>query len=288
MNIKDYKNFLEKITKNLKQIDLNSVLDDLKSIKIDDIKNINYRRLFYDVRNSQYLKPSIGILGASFFTIFLFIPSIEAINTSFKNAKKYKYESSDLPNKISKLENENLKFEEIKLKMSEINSSFLKKKDIIFISQLMNETAKKTNVNINTFSPILRPDSSKLCKESTFQKQSKNFKAPKKSNLRKKGFLVDNYFEVTFKSDYLDMIRFFKEIQQFDIMVVPHCFEVNSQQKASSSNNEDYQENDSIIIPLNEEYKPLISANELDKINIDPNMGVVETKVVFKIPSFNK
>ena len=155
-------------------------------------------------------------------------------------------------------ENENLKFEEIKLKMSEINSSFLKKKDIIFISQLMNETAKKTNVNINTFSPILRPDSSKLCKESTFQKQSKKFKAPKKSNLQKKGFLVDNYFEV------------------------------NSQQKASLSNNEDYQENDSIIIPLNEEYKPLISANELDKINIDPNMGVVETKVVFKIPSFNK
>ena len=150
MNIKDFKNFLEKITKNLKQIDLNSVLDDLKSIKIDDIKNINYRRLFYDVRNSQYLKPSIDILGASFFTIFLFIPSIEAINTSLKNAKKYKYESSDLPNKISKLENENLKFEDIKLKMSEINSSFLKKKDIIFISQLINETAKKTNVNINT------------------------------------------------------------------------------------------------------------------------------------------
>ena len=28
--------------------------------------------------------------------------------------------------------------------------------------------------------------------------------------------------------------------------------------------------------------------DELDKINIDPNMGVVETKVVFKIPSFNK
>ena len=115
---------------------------------------INYKRLFYDIRNSQYLKPTIGIFSASLITIFVFIPAIETVNASFKKAKKYKFESKDLPNKIFELKNKGLKFEEIKTKVTEINSSFIKKEQIIFIAQLLNQTAKKTDVKINSFSPI--------------------------------------------------------------------------------------------------------------------------------------
>ena len=78
--------------------------------------------------------------------------------------------------------------------------------------------------------------SSKLCKASTFQKKSDNFKSVKKKpKLQKKGIINDNYFEVTFNSDYLDIIQFLKEIQLFDVNVTPLCIEVNSQQKSSSS-----------------------------------------------------
>ena len=289
MKLQNYKNQLNGFAKKLKDIDLNSVLENLKTLKIDDLKNINYRRLFYDISNSQYLKPTVGIVSASIFTIFLFFPAIESINSSLKKSKQYVYESENLSKKISELKNKTKQFEEIKTKMTEINSSFIKNEQIIFIAQLLNETAKKTNVNINSFSPIFKSDSSKLCKTSTFQKKSKNFKSLKgKPSLQKKGLLNDNYFEVTFKSDYLDIVKFLKEIQLYDVVVIPLCLEVNSQQKATGSITENIKDDDSIIIPLNKEGEPLISYNEINKINKNPDLGNVETKVVFKIPSFNK
>ena len=289
MKFQNYKNLFYGLTKKIKEFDLTSFLEDLKNLNIEDLKNINYKRLFYDIRNSQYLKPTIGILSASLITIFVFIPSVETFNASSKKAKKYKYESKDLLNKISELKNISLKFEEIKTKVTEINSSFISKEQIIFITQLLNETAKKTNVKINSFAPIFRKESSKLCKISTFQKKSDNFKSVKKNpKFKKKGIINDNYFEVTFKSDYLDIIQFLKEIQLFDVNVTPLCIEVNSQQKSQLSSSEKNNEYDSLIIPLNKGGQPLIPKDEVDKININSESGNVETKLVLKIPSFNK
>jgi len=289
MKFENYKKLFYAFTKKLNEIDLNSFLKNIKNLKIDDLKNINYKRLFYDIRNSQYLKPSVGILSASLLTIFLLVPAIETISSSLKKAKKYKFESENLPTKINELKNKTLIFEEIKTKINEINSSFLKNQQILFIAQLLNETSKKTNVNINSFSPIFRADSSKLCKISTYQRKSKNFKSvKKKSNSAKKGFLKDNYFEVTFKSDYLDIVEFLKEVQLYDVMLIPLCLEINSQEQLSISSSEKSKDEDSIIIPLNQEGFPLISYNEINQINNNPDLGEVETKIVFKIPSFNK
>ena len=289
MKFQDYKNLFNAFTKKINEFDLNSFFDNLKNLNIDDLKNINYKRLFYDVRNSQYLKPTFGILSASLLTIFLLVPAIETINSSLKKAKKYKFESKNLPNKVKELKNKSLEFEEIKTKMTEINSSFIKNEQILFISQLLNETSKKTNVNINSFSPIFRADSSKLCKTSSYQKKSKTFKsAKKKPNLLKKGSLKDNYFEATFKSDYLDIVEFLKEVQLYDVMIIPLCLEINSQEQLAISSSEKSKDKDSIIIPLNQEGVPLASYDEIDIINNNPDLGEVETKIVFKIPSFNK
>ena len=289
MKLKDYKNLLIGFTKKIKGIDLNSFLENLKNLKIDDLKNLNYKRLFYDVRNSKYFKPTLGIFSASFISIFLLFPAIETINISFKKAKQYKSESENLLSKISELKNKSLKFEEIKIKMSEINTSFIKKDQIIFITQLLNETAKKSEVNINSFSPLLKADTSKLCKISTSQKRSKKFKSqPKTANSQKKGLLNVNYYEVTFKSDYLDIIEFLKEIQFYDVMISPLCLEVTSQQKSSISVPEKNKEKDSLIIPLTKNRQPVISYEDINKLNNSPDLGNVETKIIFKIPSFSK
>ena len=104
----------------------------------------------------------------------------------------------------------------------------------------------------------------------------------------KKGYLKDNYFEATFKSDYLDIVEFLKEVQLFDVMIIPFCLEINSQEQLAKSSSEKSKEKDSIIIPLNQEGLPLISNNEIDLINNNPDLGEVETKIVFKIPSYNK
>ena len=289
MKFENYKKLFFAFTKKLNEIDLNSFLENIKNLKIDDLKNINYKRLFYDIRNSQYLKPSVGIFSASLLTIFLLVPAIETISSSLKKAKKYKFESENLPTKINELKNKTLIFEEIKTKINEINASFLKNQQILFIAQLLNETSKKTNVNINSFSPIFRADSSKLCKTSSYQKKSKNFKSvKKKSNSAKKGYLKDNYFEATFKSDYLDIVEFLKEVQLYDVMLIPLCLEINSQEKLITSSSEKSKDKDSIIIPLNKKGVPLVSYDEIDTINKNPDLGKVETKIVFKIPSFNK
>ena len=289
MKFQNYKKLFNAFSKKIKEFDLNSFSDNIKNLKIDDLKNINYKRLFYDIRNSQYLKPTVGIVSASLLTIFLLVPAIETINSSLKKAKKYKIESENLTTKINELKIKSLKFEVIKTKMDEINSSFLKDQQILFISQLLNETSKKTNVKINSFSPIFRADSSKLCKTSTYQKKSKNFKSvKKKSNSAKKRSLNDNYFEATFKSDYLDIVEFLKEVQLYDVMVISFCFEINSQEQLAISSSEKSKDKDSIIIPLNQEGLPLISNNEIDIINNNPDLGEVETKIVFKIPSFNR
>ena len=286
MKFQDYKNLFNVFNKKLNQFDLNSIVDDIRNLKIDDLKNFNYRRLFYDIRNSQYLKPTLGIFSASFLTIFLLIPAIESTNSSFKKAKKYKFESENLQNKINELKNKSLKFELIKTKMNEINSSFIKDEQILFFPQLLNESSKKSNVSINSFSPIFRADSSKLCKTSTFQKKSKNFKSSRrKSNVVKKGSLKINYFEATFKSDYLDILQFLQQIQQYDVMIIPLCLEINSEQKSINSETEKRENNDSIIIPLNQKGLPLITYDEINKINNNPDSGEVETKIVFKLPS---
>ena len=151
MKLQNYKKLFNAFSKKLKEFDLNSFSENIKNLKIDDLKNINYKRLFYDIRNSQYLKPTVGIFSASLLTIFLLVPAIETINSSLKKAKKYKIESENLASKINQLKNKRLEFEEIKTKMDEINSSFLKNQQIPFIAQLLNETSKKTNVNINGY-----------------------------------------------------------------------------------------------------------------------------------------
>ena len=186
MKFQNYKKLFNAFAKNLKEFDLNSFLENIKNLKIDDLKNINYKRLFYDIRNSQYLKPTVGIFSASLLTIFLLVPAIETTNSSLKKAKKYKIESENLTMKINELKNKSLKFEEIKTKMDEINSSFLKNQQILFIAQLLNETSKKTNVNINSFSPIFRADSAKLCKTSTYQKNPKTLSRSKRNLIQRK------------------------------------------------------------------------------------------------------
>ena len=88
MKLQNYKNLFSGLTKKIKEFDINSFLEEIKNLNIDDFKNINYKRLFYDIRNSQYLKPTIGIFSASLITIFIFIPSVETFTASFKKAKK--------------------------------------------------------------------------------------------------------------------------------------------------------------------------------------------------------
>ena len=181
-SIKNFKQYFNQTAKIFKDFDLNSALNKLKEFQVEDLKNIDLKRLFYKVRQSNYSKPSVGIFSAAFLTIFILIPQLKALNNSFRKIEQYQKESKELPLKITSLKEERIKLIEISKLISEINSSFLKKENIIFLTKLLNDAAKKSNVNIESFSPILKADSSNLCKTSLNQKNSKKFKrkSPKK------------------------------------------------------------------------------------------------------------
>ena len=282
---KNNNNFLQK----LKDIDLNEILGSLNDLKIEDLRNINYKRLFYDVRKSKYSKPILGITFASILSVFVLIPKFQLLISTNRKLKQFRKESQDLPIKSSQLKKEKREFEEVEKMMTDVNNSFLRNNQLVFITNLLNEVAKKSNVKINFFSPINSPDSSKLCKKSTIQKKSKKFKSTlKKQNLSQKGSILEKFYEVSFSSDYLDIIRFLKLIQEYNVTIIPYCLEVESEQNISSQKSDKEPKNESLIIPLDELGKPINELNEIDELRKTANLGKVSTTIIFKIPSFSR
>ena len=279
--------FFINLSQKLKDIDLNEILQNLKDLKAEDIKNINYKRLFYDIRRSKYTKPTIGFISASLLLVLILLPSFELLISSVRKAKQYENESIDLPKIETELKKENTKFEEIRKMMEVVNSSFIKNEQIIFISKLFNEASKKSNTKITYFSPILKADSSNLCKSSLSQKTSRKFKTKqRKSNNRAKGSLQTKYYEVKLNSDYLDIVQFLREIQLYDVMIIPYCLEVESQLAIPKENSYKDDINDSYVIPLNKSGLPIDSENDVDQIDNYQNLGNVFARIIFKIPSY--
>ena len=270
----------------MRDYDLNSAFKKLKEFQIEDLKNIDLKRLLYKIKQSNYTKPSIGIFSAAFLTIFILIPQLYKLNNSFKKIEQYQKESKELPLKIATLKKEKIKLIEISKLISEINSSFLKKENIIFLTKLLNDAAKKSNVKIESFSPILKADSSNLCKTSLNQKNSKRFKRKSRKRI-KKGGIESNFYEISFNSDYLDIINFLKEIQLYDLVIIPYCLEVDSEQQISSKdvNNKD---NNSMIIPLNKKGLPIESYLDITNKDLNMDNGIVSTRMVLMIPSNEK
>ena len=279
--------FFSNLSQKLKDIDLNQILENFKDLKVEDIKNINYKRLFYDIRRSKYTKPTIGVISASLLLVLILLPSFELLISSVRKAKQYENESIDLPKIETELKKENNKFEEIRKMMEVVNSSFIKNEQIIFISKLLNEASKKSNTKITYFSPILKADSSNLCKSSLSQKTSRKFKTKrKKSNNKAKGSLQTKYYEVKLNSDYLDIIQFLREIQLYDVMIIPYCLEVESQLAIPIDNSYKNNINDSLVIPLNKSGLPIDPENDIEQIDNYQNLGNVFARIIFKIPSY--
>ena len=138
---KNDNNFLQK----LKDIDLNEIFGGLKDLKIEDLKNINYKRLFYDIRKSKYSKPILGVTFAGLLFVFVLIPKFELLVSTRKKLKQFRKESQNLPIKRSQLKKAEKEFKEVEKIMTDVNSSFLRNNQLVFITQLLNEVAKNIN-----------------------------------------------------------------------------------------------------------------------------------------------
>ena len=286
--MKNKKFNLAKSIAKLKEIDFKAIIDSLQSFQVEDLKNLDYKRLFYDIKNSNYLKPVGGILAASIFSVIILIPKIQEFNSSLKKVREYSYEKNNLELRKADLKKLEKKLRMITVISSKINSSFLKNENSIFITGLVNDVAKNSNVKVDSFSPILKADSSNLCKNSLNQSASSNFRRNKKSKNSNKGNLQSKYYELLITSDYLDLIEFLKQIQLYEVNIIPFCLEVDSQITLDQSIVNSFNDKKSLIIPL---LKNQDSANQTyNKQNYlsDSNLmnSKVSSRIVIKIPTF--
>ena len=281
-NKESFKQFFQKI----KNIDFKGFLESIQNTKFEDLKNLDYKRLFGDIKRSKYAKPSAGILSATFLSIFVFYPTIEAINSSFKKVKQYRYEAKTLENKKIELVVQNNKFKKITDLYSEVNESFLKKEKIIFLTKMLNEVSRKSNVVINSFSPIFQEDTSKFCKKSSSGKNNSQFQSIKKNNVKKKGSIQDLYYEIQFESEYLDIVQFLKEIQLYDLNLITFCLEVSSENIKQNTSTDNKEEKTSIIIPLTQDGLPSGITDKIPLLLNSQDSGKVQTRIVIKVPSF--
>ncbi len=279
-------------------IDINKLISSLKTIKLKDFKNIDLRSFASKLKKSSILKPSIGLLGASFlFGIFLF-PSLESFISQLNKSRQYQKEANSLELRKSEYIGLKRKIEKLQEAISIVDGSILKKDDLIFVSNLLNQAAIKSNVQIVSFTPIDVAKSSKLCKEDNQAKiNQRNMRKLRRSNQRnkrrnsnKKGPFESNLYEINLKSDYLNIIEFIKTIQYYDVTINPHCLEITARPNTrkiapNSSNSSELDLSSTIITPLSQSGQPLKSPGRTDELNEFGPGGLVIARLILRIPS---
>ncbi len=284
---------IQSIIKKLNNIDVNALMTSLQQFNIEDIKKIDISQLIRKTKRSPKFRPAIGILSASLLFTFLLFPSIGRLRSKFSKSKQYQFESNNLELIKKELEDGGKRMEKLSVQMSTINNSILKKDKLIFISKLLNETARKSNVEISSFVPIEIAKSSKLCKLSNPGISSK--KSKRKSRSRKgrkssarKGSFEANLYEVNLNSDYLNMMEFINIIQYYDVTIIPYCLEVTAQTSKKKMGSNAPGNNPTIITPLSESGIPIVSNNQINELGEGGSYGRVKSRLILKIPSHSK
>ena len=264
-----FKQFIKKI----KKVDVGELLEKAKGINVEDVKSIKFSDL-KDITKSDYFYPSLGIFLASLTSIFFFFPSIDSLKNRNSKAAQYKLENQELP-----LIDEELKRrEDIKIKINAQIKNLVdlvpEKGNLVLIPEILNDSSKRSGIEIVSFTPITVEDLNS-CRSSSeedfFNNDFQNdmnppsfgdnldFENPPdefpiddfqpegtKAKLEVYQFNPDereinndfeslkedissifesNYFLINIRSDYMSSLNFLKYLQEYKIAVLPYCFE---------------------------------------------------------------
>lgn len=148
-----FQQFIEK----LKTIDVGELLEKAKSINVEDIRSIKLSDL-KEITKSNYFYPSLGILFASLSSILFFFPSLESLKNNQEKSSQYKSENIDLPLIIEELKKRSITKFSFKKLYSEFVSLVPKKEDLVLIPEILFDSALKSNTEIIEFSPISKDE----------------------------------------------------------------------------------------------------------------------------------
>ena len=225
-NLKSYKEKLIKTYRDLNNINLNSIFENLKNTNLSDIKNLNSKDIISYLKSSNYWKPILSFIFFSSFIYFLLLPNIKSFNSKYKLSRQYIKESQDLPNLNNDLITMKKKYKKINSSMNEIKSSIIEKDKLIYLTNLFDDLSKSTSVRIDFFSPINMIQKESICKISEFNQISKNLLTKKNSTKSNNKNINEAIYQLKLYGNYLNIISFLNSIQNYDLMIIPSCIQV--------------------------------------------------------------
>ena len=232
--LNSFKDRLKKIYDNLNDIDIKIVIEKLKNIKVEDIKNINSKDILILIKTSTYTKYTLSFIFFIFFIFFILTPSIKVFNEKYKLSNQYRRERRDLERLNDDLFNIKNKYNEISSKMNKIQASIIQKEKLIFLTNLFDELSKSTSVRIDLLSPIDKKNSG-ICTISEISNIKSKSNKRKINSQKKSTYFGEANYELRLNGDYLNIIKFLNYIQNYDVMIIANCLQVN---KENSENNQ--------------------------------------------------
>ena len=224
--LNSFKDRLKKIYDDLNNIDIKILIEKLKNINVEDIKNINSKNIFILIKTSPYTKYTLSFIFFILFTIMILTPSIKVFNEKYKLSNQYKKERRDLERVNNDLFNIKKKYNKISSKMNKIQTSIIQKEKLIFLTNLFDELSKSTSVRIDLLSPLDKENPS-ICSISEITNIDSKSNRRKIKSQRKSRYFGEANYELRLNGDYLNIIKFLNYIQNYDVMIIANCLQVD-------------------------------------------------------------
>ena len=228
-NLKDYKDKLIKTYKDLNNIDINSIFEKLKNANFSDIKKLESKDIINFIKESQYSKTIISFIIFFSFFYFLLIPNIKIFSSKYKLSRQYMKEGRSLTSLNNDLINIKQKYKNINYSMKEIQSSIIEKDKLIYLTNLFDELSKSVSVRIDLFAPINNTKEESICKISEINQLSKNELVKKNKFKSNKNNMNQAIYELKLYGSYLNVISFLNSIQNYDLMIIANCIQIDKE-----------------------------------------------------------
>ena len=228
-NLKDYKDKLIKTYKDLNNIDINSIFEKLKNVNFSDIKKLESKDIINFIKESHYSKTIISFIIFFSFVYFLLIPNIKIFSSKYKLSRQYMKEGRSLPSLNNDLINIKQKYKNINSSMKEIQSSIIEKDKLIYLTNLFDELSKSVSVRIDLFAPINNTKEESICKISEINQLSKNELVKKNKSKANKKNMNQAIYELKLYGSYLNVISFLNSIQNYDLMIIANCIQIDKE-----------------------------------------------------------
>ena len=163
-------NSIQDLIQQLKKIDVAELLVKAKTVKFDDVKKLKLSDILA-IRNNKYFYPVTGILFASLITAFSNIPSSKSMLSIIEKSRRYSYQAQNFEILEEKLSKNRETLNKFNSSFSEVSDLVIKPETLIYLTRIIDESAKRSLIKISQFRPI-NPQELESCSSLTEEERA--------------------------------------------------------------------------------------------------------------------